>query len=178
MARTKESSQLHRISGAWVERGHEEFTRVAIKCEYDLSKVTPRVKTAIIKALRTGVIGTHRGMAANVFGVVSEAYGLKYVLASNRGRYFYSNFSIDSFYESIVAVMSLQDNWKNRDVQHYINKYNNRITSWQWGGGATIVREIYANVIGYPDKELREEAIDFFSEGGKLVHTWVDKNPR
>lgn len=178
MAEKKVSTMLHRITGAWVETGHEHFVRVALKCEYDFSKLTPRVKKVVIKALRYGVIGTSGGMAANAFRVVSDAYHLKYVLASKSGHYFYASFNNKAFYESIVAVMSLQDNLRGRDVRLHIHNYRGSIASWAWSGGPVVVQEIYKSTIGYPDKELREEAINFLSEGGLLVNTWVDKNPR
>lgn len=172
------SKKLNVVTGAWVERGHEMFTRIAIKCEYDLSKATPRTKKVVVTALRTGVIGSAQGMAANLFMVISDAYSLKYVCASKEGTYFVTNFNHTAFYESIIAAIALQPNMRGRDATRYVHNSLNCISTWSWRGGPDTVRAVFEQTVGVKDKEVREEAIDFFCAGGVLVNTWVDKNPR
>jgi hypothetical protein len=170
---------LRNVAGAWVETGHTGFVRVAVKAEYNLGAVTPRVRRVVVNALRTGVIGSTGGLAANVFTVVSNAFGLKYVCASKEGRHFYTNFNDKDFYDSVVAIVALDGSTRRgRDASSYVSSYRNSIVTWSWRGGPLIVQEVYKRTIGYKDKKIREDAIDFLCANGKLVNTWIDNSPR
>jgi len=170
---------LRNVAGAWVETGHTDFVRVAVKAEYNLGRVTPRVRRAVVNALRTGVIGSTGGLAANVFTVVSNAFGLKYVCASKEGKHFYTNFNDEAFYGSVVAIVALElSPNRSRDASSYVSGYHDRIVTWSWRGGPLLVQEVYKQTIGYKDKKIREDAIDFLCGNGKLVNTWIDNSPR
>ena len=169
-----EVKTLRKIAGTWNEKGQSQFTRMAVKCEYDLSMVTPAVKKKVIEALRTGVLGSTGGLAAMVYRVMSDAFELKYVCASCTGQQLYTNFVNDEFYDALVATYNLTHNGNG---DRYVHRYARNIHCHSWNAQDAITRNLYADTIGYEDKEVREKAIDFLSEGGKFTQTWIDKNP-
>lgn len=171
---------LSKFSGAWVERGQGKYMRMGVKAEYDFSLISSRVKKPIIIGLRTGVLSTTSGQAASIFRVMCEAYNLKYVCASRTGGQMYTNFIDDTFYEAALALYGLTDtshNGYNRKSSTYVHRGKSMISCWSWSAQDEATRNIFAETIGFPDKERREEAINFFSEGGKLTQTWIDDNP-
>lgn len=173
----KNYKPLELVAGAWVDRGHARFMKVAMKCEYDLSLVTPKVRKVVIEGLRTAVVGSSGGQAAHVFMILSEVHNLKYVCASETGCSFYANFNNKDFMLGCKALMQLQKGPSGYAREH-MHQYDSSLRCWSWPGGANTVRRIYEETVGYPDKEIREKAIDFLCEGGKLSHTWIARDPR
>lgn len=173
-----EVATLRRISGAWTESSkHSKFMRMAVKAEFDCSQVTPAVKKKVIVGLRSGVLDSTGGLAAIVFTTLSDAFGLKYVCASYTGSGMYTNFYTKTFYEACVATYNLTAT-HGRHGSRYVSDYHDRINCWSWKARDSITRNIFAETVGLEDKELREEAIDLLSTGGKLTQTWIDKRPR
>lgn len=175
-----EVKTLQKVSGAWIERGQGKYMRMGVKAEYDFSLISSRVKKPVIIGLRTGVLSTTSGQAASIYRVICEAYNLKYVCASKTGGQMYTNFVDNMFYEAALALYGITDtshDGYNRSASNYIHKGNIGITCWSWKAKDESTRNIFAETIGFPDKERREEAINFFSEGGKLTQTWIDDNP-
>lgn len=173
-----EVKTLRKIAGAWNEKGQSQYTRMAVKCEYDLSLVTPAVKKKVIEGLRTGVLGSTGGLAAMVFRVMNDAFELKYVCASYTGKTLYTNFVHKEFYEALVATYNLTNNG-NRPFRgdRYVHNYSSTIQCYSWNAQDAITRNLFKDTVGLEDKELREKAIDFLSEGGKFTQTWIDNNP-
>lgn len=168
---------LSKFCGAWTDKGQAPFMRLAIKAEYDFSKVSSRIRTPIIKGLRTGVLSTATGQSASVFRVISTVFNLKYVCASKTGGQMYTNFNDDKFYEACIALYGLTAERVSFGVHRYINRNKRGITCWSWAAKDEATRNIFFEVFGLEDKDLREKAIDFLCTGGKLEQTWVDKNP-
>ena len=151
--------------------------RIAVKAEFDFSLVTPAVKKKVIVGVRTGVLDSTGGMAAIVYRALCDAFGLKYVCASYSGSGLYTNFNDWAFYEACVAAYNLTaSNGRNGD--RYVSNYGGGITCWSWRAKDQMTRNLFAETVGYEDKERREEAIDFLSKGKTLTQTWIDKNPR
>lgn len=173
-----EVKTLQKISGSWIEKGQGPYMKMAVKAEYDFSKISSRTKRAVIKALRTGVLNSVRGQAASVFHVVCEAFGLKYVCASRTGHTMYTNFFDQKFYEACEALngLTMPKNHRRNSVT-YMHKYNEHIASYYWHGKDEATANLFEEVMGFPDKEIREKAIDFLAEGGILAQTWIDQNP-
>ena len=170
-----EVKSLRKISGAWTEKGQSQFMRLGVRAEYDFSLVTPRIQRPVIKGIRTGVLNSTGGQAASVYRVLCEAFGLKYVCASKNGQRLYTNFNNMKFYEACIALNSLVS--KNGRGGQYIHSYAKSIVCHSWLAKDQATRNLFSETIGFPDKELREEASDFLSSGNKLVQTWVDRNP-
>lgn len=170
-----EVSSLRRISGAWTERGQAQFMRIGVKAEYDFSLVKPRLRKPIIQGIRTGVLNSTGGQAASVYRVLCGAFGLKYVCASKNGERLYTNFKDETFYEACIALNSLVD--KHHQGRSYVNMYKQSIVCHNWKAKDEATRNLFSETIGFPDKERREEAIDFLCSSGKLTQTWVDQNP-
>ena len=87
----------------------------------------------------------------------------------------YTNFRTPEFYEACVAAYNLTSG---TNGDRYIQDYNGSLHCWSWRAKDSITRNIFAETVGLEDKELREEAIDLLSTGGKLTQTWLDKQPR
>lgn len=174
----KQSRNLDRIVGAWADNGQDLYTTIGIKCEYDLGQVTTRVRKAVIRAMRTGVLGSTTGMGANVFQVLSGAYDLKWTCASVNGSHFRTNFENKAMYESCCAILSISPSLRGRNARQYIHSSNNGMHSWSWYGGVGALEQVYADTVGFEDKETREEAINLLSAGGTITQTWIDSRPR
>ena len=175
----KEVTTLDKVSGAWTEsRQHSKFMRVAVKAEFDMSTVTPAVKKKVITGVRTGVLDSTGGMAAIVYRVLCDGFNLKYVCASHTGGGLYSNFSDKEFYDALVATFALTNPKMNTGSGRYVSQYRQGIRCWSWRAQAGVTRNLFEETVGFEDKETREEAINFLTEGGVLTQTWIDKRPR
>lgn len=170
-----EVKTLDKISGAWAEKSQASFLRLAVKAEYDFSQVSSRIRKSIITGLRTGVIGTTSGKSCAVYRVICSAFGLKYVCASKTGRRLYTNFNDEKFFAACKALNSLTS--AGSSPHSYMHMYQESIVCWAWDAKDEATRNIFSETIGYADKEVREDAIDFLCSGGKLEQTWIDHNP-
>lgn len=176
-----EVKNLSKISGAWTDsRKHAKFMRIAIKSEFDLKLVTPVIKKKVIVGVRTGVLDSTGGMAAIVYRVLSDGFGLNYVCASHTGGGLFTNFQHKEFYEALVATYNLTHTGgrTNQQGSRYVRHWNAAIQCWSWAAQAGVTRNLYEEAIGFADKEVREEAINFLTEGGVLTQTWIDRRPR
>jgi hypothetical protein len=177
MVDRKDTPQLRGYVGAWAADGCKPFVRIGVRCDFDMSLVTPRVRTKVIQGLRSGVLDSIGGSAKAVFLALSEAYGLRWVCASRTGKQLISGFRHHEFEQQLIALNALVTKHVKQN-RIYNFKQGEGFCLWGWRAKDTAVRHLFAQIfIDDYDKELREKAIDFLSADGILTHSWVDKNP-
>ena len=128
-----EVKNLSNVMGAWADKGVEEYARIAVKCEFDLSQVSPIVKRKCIKALRSGVLDSTQGKTATVFQVICGAFGLQYVCASRTGATLYVSFINHEFGKALTTLNKLVHSKKSRAYASLdVRTYGGFMRCWNW----------------------------------------------
>ena len=161
-------------AGAWVQNECKPFVKIGIRCDFDLSLVTPRVRSKVIQGLRTGVLDSVGGSAKAVFIALSDAYNLRWCCASLNGSFVISGFRHAEFAQQLIAANALVRGGAAPSTAYL---YGNGFYLYNWRAQTNVARNLFQQIFGDDDKELREKAIDFLSEKGILTHSWIDNNP-
>lgn len=176
MAEKKDSPRLaDDTAGAWVRNDCKKFVKIGIRCDFDLSLVTPRVRSKVIQGIRTGVLDSVGGSAKAVFCALSDAYNLRWCCASLNGSYVVGGFRHHEFEQQLIAANSLLRRGALSELYPWLE--GRGFYLYYWRAQTTVARNLFQQIFGDDDKELREKAIDFLSEGGLLTHSWIDNNP-